>query len=1137
MSDLPVRIFVSYSHTDADYLGERSLLGFVRGLAREENAEFWDDRRIAAGNHWNDEIQAKIAQSDIALVLISQSFLDSEYCTRVEITAFLERRRQQGLIIFPVILSPCEWERYPWLRSTQFWPRNGQTIEEHYLEPGARKRLFLEIRTDLREQIEKVRHARLLPVSPRASAAKLIFGERRRVTVLQCDLTGSDGARVDPEEILQVLTQYRSMATEVVRQFDGDAAQWQGRRLLAYFGNPKVHEDDAIRAVLAAREILMLPKKFDDSGEPSALATKVAIHTGSVIVTFAPETAMPSVVGDVAEVAAAVLALTPPNHVYLTAATEELIDKDYACSEVGTVELKDRGRALQLFALDSDKAEEVNVRSPARKAFVGRDHDLEMLRQRWELARECDGQVVCIRGEAGIGKSRLVQELRMELASDPRMLWLECRCSEYHQNTELYPLIDLLQRALSFTNRGQQLSPEQALEDIVHRAGMPLETSMPPLSSLLSLPLAPQYEPMKLSAEARKKKILAVMLDLILKLAERQPVMMIIEDLHWIDASTLGFVRSLIANQPTARLLTVLTYRLEFDWPWEQLSYLSTLTLTRLVSKETGALVSALTDGKALPPDVVSQIVEKSDGNPLFAEELTKMVTESDVIETAQGRYRVVRGGTLAIPSTLKGSLGARLDHLGTAKEIAQVASVIGREFFVELLSGVVDADEAELAKDLETLMQSEIILRRGLPVHQVYCFKHALIQQAAYESVLKRDVRKFHGKIAQVLVSQFPELAERQPEVVALHFESAEVPEKAIEYWHRAAKRSIRNSANIEAIAHLKRGLKLLDSMAEGMKRDDFELQLRTDLALPLIATKGYSAVEVDEELSRAKQLCTKVGDDAEFFRVVRLHWPFLSMRGAHCAALDATEQLRAMAEKHNAPQLRLEAYRATASTLFYMARLGVAREHFEQAMSLYDMERDRANTAIYGQDPGVSCLANLAPTLWFLGCHDQALATVEKALTLAREVAHPYSLCFALLFCSWPAVFGRDLDTLQRRMEEMTGIAQTQSFALWETIGTILFGWIRTQRDDADSGLNTMNEGLKRWAKLGARVFVPTFRLLMADVLAAAGKAEAALAEAEAGLQVCSETGEALNQDELRRLHAKLIRSIHKFPFPQRS
>jgi predicted ATPase/class 3 adenylate cyclase len=1123
MSDLPVRIFVSYSHSDAEYLGETSLLGFLHGLERE-GAEFWIDERIAAGDKWDDEIRSRISQSDIALVLVSQRFLDSAYCTNVEIAGFLDRSRGSGLIIVPVILSPCEWERHSWLSSTQYLPSSGETIEEHYLDPGTRKRLFLTIRSNLRERIEKLRQARQARPEPAPPAKRPIVGERRQVTALECEITALGGANaLDPEEVVEILPEYRSRATEVVKRLDGHIAQLQGRRVLAYFGCPRVHEDDARRAVIAAREIVALAKNFDaGAGGQSSLALKLAIHTGSMVIWAAPDDAVPMLVGDVPDVVAAVLNLTPPNRVHVTATTHELIGKEYACAATGKVELKDLGRSLQVFALEGDGAT-FTPSALVRKTLVARDHELEILRQRWQLAREGDGQVVYVRGEAGIGKSRLVQELRAEVTSEPTMLWLECRCSPYHQNTELYPLIDLLQRALAFAGREQQTGAAERLEDIVSRVDMPVETVVPLLSALLGLPLAPGYQAVNLSPEGRRKKTLAAVLDLILGLAARQPVLMLVEDLHWIDASTLGFLDLLIQMQATAPLLTLLTFRPEFEPPWRQLSYLSGLSLRRLGSRETGALISVLTDGNSLPPDLLKEIIEKADGIPLFVEELTKMVTESELVEAAKGRYQLVAAGEkLAVPATLEGSLIARLDRLDTAKEIAQVASVIGREFFRDLLSQVASVAEEALTKDLERLLQSEIILRRGLPSNCAYFFKHALIQQAAYETILSRDARQLHGKIAQALESKFPDLAERQPEVVAFHFMRAGLTEKAIDNWQRAAERSIKNSANPEAIAHLTKCLELLAELPQSRERDRREMRLRTALALPLIATKGYSAVEVDEALIRARQLCMEIGDDAELFRVVRLHWPFQSMRADHRKAAEAAQQMIAMAESDAA---RLEANRTMGATLFYLGRFREAQQYFERAIVFYNRKRDHSNVLVYGQDPGVSCLANETPNLWFMGYPDQARARGAEALVLARELSHPYSLCFALLFCSWQYVFRRDLDTLHENVEEMISVARHQSFALWETIGMILEGWMNAQRGETAVGLATMMEGMARWGRLGARVFVPTFLALVAEIHAGEGDVEAGLAAVEEGLAVCETTAEVLSQPELYRLKGELL------------
>lgn len=1118
MSDHPVRIFVSYSHADADYLGKDSLLGFLQGLERE-GAEFWTDERIAAGQKWDEEIRSRIAQTDIALVLVSQTFLDSEYCTSIEIAGFLDRSRESGLTIVPVILSPCEWERHSWLRSTQYLPGGGETIEENYVDPGARKRLFLKLRSALRDQIEKLRELRKAAPEPVVAAAKR--GERRQVTALECELTAAGGATLDPEEIVQILPAYRTGATEIITRFEGHVAQRQGRRLLAYFGYPRVHEDDGRRAVLAARELAALVKTL--AGGQSALALRVAIHTGPMILSSSADGDEPMFLGDVPEIVSALVNATPPDRIHVSAATCDIIDREYVCAPAGSVELKDLGRSMDLYSVEGEEPQAA-VETSAPKRLVARDHELEILRQRWELAREGEGQVVCVRGEAGIGKSALLQEIRNEIGTTA--IRLECRCSPHHQNSELYPIIDLLHRALSFVHpERQQDSEAQRLEAIVRDLEMPVETVVPLLSALLSIPLPPGYQPVTLSPEGRKKKTLETVLEMIHRLSASQPVVMIVEDLHWVDASTLGFLDLLIETQATAPILTLLTFRPEFDPPWRHLSHFSEVSLRRLGAKEAGALIALLTDGKALPPGVLEEIVEKADGIPLFAEELTRMVTESAGVTAGKDRYLLADGEKLAVPATLEGSLIARLDRLDSAKEVAQVAAVIGREFFRGLLSQAASLEETELAKDLERLLQSEIILRRGLPSNASFFFKHALIQQAAYESILSRDARQLHGRIAQALESAFPDLAERQPEVTAFHFTRAGLTEKAIDYWQRAAERSIRNSAHVEAVAHLTTALDLLVTLPESRERDRREMRLRTALAMPLIATKGYAANEVDEALSRARALCMEVGEDAELFRVLRLLWAFQTVRGDHARAFEAAQQILAMAESKGAPDLRLEADRVLGSSYFYLGRLLEARQHFERAIDFYDRKRDHGHVLIYGQDPGVSCLANESLTLWLLGYPEQALARAAEAVALARELAHPYSLCYSLFFSTWVNVFLRDLDRVQQCVDEIIQVSQHQYFQFWETMTMIIRGWLRAQRGETAAGVAEMVEWLAKSRKLGARLYVPSFLSLIAEVHAASGDAEAGLAAVTEGLSIADATGEGLCVPELYRLQGELL------------
>jgi class 3 adenylate cyclase/tetratricopeptide (TPR) repeat protein len=1130
MSDRQVRIFVSYSHRDQEYLAEDSLVGFLRGL-EQDGVKFWTDERIAAGDKWDDEIRAKISQSDIALVLVSQGFLDSEYCTSVEIAGFLGRSREAGMVIIPVILSPCEWERHSWLCTTQYLPGHGETIEEHFLDAGIRKRLFLTIRSNLREQIESIRRAREESPTRAVSVQRPILGERRQITALECELTVLAGSSsMDPEEVAEVLPEFLSRATEILKRLDGHSAQRLGRRLLAYFGWPRVHEDDARRAVLAAREMVKLVKDLNRStggAEPGTLALKLAIHSGPMVFSAAPGTEDPMLVGDVPDVAAAIAGVAEPNQVYLSAAAHRLVEGAFSCAEAGAMEIKNLGQPLRLYVLEENDATGetgATTARPKRQFLVARDQELETLRDRWELAREATGQIVLIRGEAGIGKSRLVQEFRAEV--DDTGVWLDCRCSPYHQNTEFYPLIDLLHRLLALVKPDQEMGEGERLEIVVRRLGMATETVVPLLAALLSVPLATAYPPTNLSPEGRKKNTLAAMLDIVLRQAQRQPVLLLVEDLHWIDASSRGFLDLLLEMQGTARILSLVTFRPDFDPAWRQLSYLSEISLRRLGSKEVATLISLLAAGSALPHEVVKEMVEKADGVPLFAEELTKMVIESAAARAVKGGHQPAAAGErLAVPATLEGSLMARLDRLGTAKEIAQVASAIGREFTYELLSQCVSADEAALKGDLDRLLKSEIILRRGMMADASYLFKHALIQQAAYQSILTRDARRLHGKIAEVLENNFPHLADTQPEVVALHLARAGVADKAIDYWQRAAERSLKNSANSEAVAHLTNALELLGRLPESVERKRREMRLRIALALPLIAIRGYAAAEVDEVLCRARDLCRETGEDTELFRVLRLLWAFHTVRGDHGKAHEAARQALAMAESEDAADLKLEADRVMGSSLFYLGRLDEARQRFERAIELYDRERDHSHVLTYGQDPGVSSLANEALTLWFLGYPDRAMARGAEALSLARELAHPYSLCYSLFFCSWLYVFLQDLPKLEASTEEMILLSRHQSFPFWETMGIIVRGWVAAQQGDPVGGLATMKSGIASWRRLPAGMFLPTYLCLVADIHARQGEVTAGLATVAEGFEVVAKSGEALCEPELYRLKGELL------------
>jgi predicted ATPase len=582
--------------------------------------------------------------------------------------------------------------------------------------------------------------------------------------------------------------------------------------------------------------------------------------------------------------------------------------------------------------------------------------------------------VVWLSGEAGIGKSHLVQVLKEHVAHEPHLRW-ECRCSPYYQHSAFYPLIELFQRVLRWTSEDAPDDKLRKLEAALAPYPVSLPEVVPWVAALLSLPLPDRYPPLSLPPERQKQKTLEALLRVLQALAASQPVLFIVEDLHWGDPSTLELLSLLIDQGPTAWILTLLVFRPEFRPPWGFRAYVTPLTLVRLPQQQTEVMVERVAHGKALPPEVVEQVVAKTDGVPLFVEELTKMVLESGLLQEREQRYELTGPlPPLAIPASLHDSLMARLDRLATVREIAQLGSVLGREFAYEVIRAVAPWEEPTLQHGLGQLVDAELIYPRGLPPQATYRFKHVLIQEAAYQSLLRSTRQRHHQRIAQVLETRFPGLCETQPELLAQHYTEAGVMAQAIPHWQRAGQRAIQRSAHLEAVSHLSKGLEVLKTLPESPERAQHELTLQLALGVPLMVTKGHAAPEVEHAYARARALCQQVGDTPQRFRVLVGLWRFYLVRGALRTARELAQQLLTLTPRVHDP---------LGVTCFYLGELPAARAHLEQAIAHYARRERRSDAARAVQDPGVACLSYLAWTLWVLGYPDQALETSHDALT----------------------------------------------------------------------------------------------------------------------------------------------------------
>jgi class 3 adenylate cyclase/predicted ATPase len=963
--------------------------------------------------------------------------------------------------------------------------------------------------------------------------------------VLFCDLVDSTplASQLDPEDLREVVRAYQDTCAKVIARFDGYIAQYLGDGLLVYFGYPRAHEDDAQRAVRAGLGIVeaMGPLNTRLTQEHSVqLAVRLGIHTGLVVVgevgggTRQEQLAL----GETPNLAARLQGIAAPNTLVISATTFQLLGGFFACQPLGTPLLKGLAQPLAVYRVLYESMARSRLEAASSTGWtqlVGREEEVRLLRERWTQAKDGVGQVVLLSGEAGIGKSRLVQVLKEQVAAEPQAWLTPCQCSPYHQNTALYPWIDLLERvALGFEREEAPQQKLRKLEGFVVQYGLPLAAAVPLFAAILSLPLPDTYAPLTIAPEQQKQQMLHALLTIMLRIAAQQPVLFVMEDLHWVDPTTLEFLSLLVDQGPTARILALLTFRPDFRPPWTGRAHLTQVTLPRLPRRQAAEMTDRVAHSKTLPAEVIEQIVAKTDGVPLFVEELTKMVLESGLLQEREDRYELTGPlPPLAIPTTLHDSLMARLDRLATVKSLAQLGATLGREFPYALLHAVSPWDEETLRRGLHQLVEAEFLYQQGLPPHAMYLFKHALIQDAAYQSLLRSTRQQYHQRIAQVLEACFPELCETQPELLAHHYTEAGVLAQAIAYWQQAGQRALERSANVEAISHLSKGLELLATLPDTPARAQHELVMQTTLGPALVATKGFAAPEVLHAYARARALCQQAGETPQLFQVLRGLWYFYLIRSELRTARELGEHLLTLALQLGDPVLRVEAHYALGLTLNYLGEFAAAQTHLAQGIALYDPQQHRAHAVRYGQDPGVACRAYGAANLWWLGYPEQALQWSHEAVMLARELAHPFSLGFALFLTSWVPQFRREGHLTQERAEAAIALAAEHGFAVFGAGGTIFRGWALVARPaepgggqgHGEEGMVQLHRGLAAWRATGAEALRPYYLALLAEACGKGGQIAEGLTLLAEALAVANDTGECRWDAELHRLKGALL------------
>ncbi len=954
--------------------------------------------------------------------------------------------------------------------------------------------------------------------------------ERRQLTVIFCDLVDSTklSSQLDPEDYRDVVRAYQQVCSEVITRFAGHIAQLLGDGLLVYFGYPYAHEDDAQRAVrtglgiLAAMEDLHA-RLHQDKG--IQLALRIGIHTGLVVIGEMGGTGRQEqlALSEVPNVCSRIQGLAESNTVAISAATYRLVQGYFECQDLGVQTLRGVAEPIAVYRVLRESSAQTRldiVSARGLTPLVGREQEVGLLVERWTQVKAGHGHVVLLTGDAGIGKSRLVQVLKDHVANEPHMRW-ECRSSEYSQNTALFLLTDLFQRLLRFQAEDTLDEKFSKLEQMLNQYRLPLEESVQLFAPLFSLPLPEdRYPPLNLSPQRQRQKTLETLVAILLELAERQPVLFILEDLHWTDPTTLEFLGLLVEQVPTAAIYTLLTCRPHFQPAWHHRSYLTEVTVHRLSPAQVEQIVNRMTAGRTLPPEVLQQILAKTDGVPLFVEEMTKAILESGQLKAVNGHYELVGpSSTFTIPATLQDSLMARLDRLVTAKAVAQYAAVIGRQFPYDLLQAVSQLDASTLQRELGRLVEAEIVYQRGLPPQATYTFKHALIQDAAYASLLKSTRQQYHRRIAQVLETQFPVTVETQPELLAHHYTEAGLVEQAIGYWQRAGHQASDRSADLEAVSHCTTGVELLQTLPETPEHIQQALTLHIALGAALLRTKGQAAPEVEHAYAQARVLCQQVGETSQLVPVLFGLWRFYLGRLQLHTARELGETLLRLVQRADDPALAVIAHYALGVTWFNLGVLPAARLHLEEDIARYTPDQHRSPVFRMGQDPGVACRTHAALTLWLLGYPAQALARVHEALALAHELSHPFSLVSARCWAAWVSQFRRDVRAVHEQADAAVALATEQGFPLYAAMGTSLRGWALAMQGQGEAGMAQVRQGLAAWRATGAALTVPYLCTLLAEVCDHLGYPED-------GLQALAEAHTLVEQQEERWWEAEVCR-----------
>ena len=966
--------------------------------------------------------------------------------------------------------------------------------------------------------------------------------ERRQLTVMFCDLVGSSALseQLDPEDLRRVIRTYQQTCGEVIDRYSGYVSRYMGDGILVFFGYPQAHEDAPVRAVLAGLDIIQAIKSLElNLNEQSIkLAVRIGISTGLVVagdLIGEGSSEEKAVVGETPNIAARLQSLAQPNSILIHQTTADLCRNVIKLKSLGEKLLKGFTAAINIYEVEGvlDKTARFDKQfRPTALPLVGRDAEMDLLLNNWEKCQQENMRIILISSDPGYGKSRLIESFRKRIAQNTfeHLLFF---CSPFHINSPLFAITDQI-RKITLIDKIDDIETQLSkIEALMTSLDIELSHSVPLISDMLLIPYESRFQPQNWSAFEHKQKTLGLLVEICHIMSQQSPLLIVLEDAHWIDPTSLDLVNLLIQQLEQDKILLLISYRSEYHAQWEQLSSAIHLKLNRLTRNECQTLVTHIAGGKELPENVLQRIINKTDGVPLFIEEFTRTLIDSEQLQETPDGF--ILNGPLspsAVPSSLQDSLVSRLDKLSHAKDLAQIASVIGRTFSSQLLHMACAKHGSEINLALTELLEANIIYRKGIASEELYEFRHALLQDAAYQSLLNTKRKEHHRKIAKTLIEHFADTVKQQPEVLAQHLTECDDIQQATTYWLQSGKKACEQSAPIEAISHLMAGIELIKKLPESLDRDLMELDFFLVLGPALMATRGFAVSEVEEAYVRGRELCHKVGTPMQYFTATWGLWLYRQQRGEVEIASKLSLELVDVANQQQDTVISLQAHHASWTTAFRMGHFKECYQHAEQGIKLYQFKQHQSLIHTYGgHDTGVCCLHHSAISRWVSGYPEQALIYAQRLQDLGKQIDHPFSKVHCLFFTAMiNQILLNHEDVLKNALEAIHLCDQFRIAPQYYLPCRVLVGWVKVKTGQTREGIDEMREGLNIVQHEPTRAHEPYLQTLLSEVYLESNQLIECKEILDKSIQRIEETGEKTWLAEIYRLKGEYLVATKK-------